>query len=61
MKAEKYDLFIKLIPDQTGYLSTLDRTAMFDSDIYLSFIDSPDNYIEVTEEEYLEFKEKEQN
>lgn len=48
--------YIELIPEEGYHLSNKDKTEMYEGFIYLGKYDSPDNYIEVTKEDYEEWK-----
>lgn len=52
MRVEKTDLFTIIHPDEGYKLSNLDKTEMCEGSVYLGIYDSPDNYTEVTIEEY---------
>lgn len=64
MKIQKNDYFTYITPDINKHFSNLDKTEMYEGTLYLGKNDSPENYIEVTEEEYqayLKAKEEEHN
>ena len=56
MKIETKKTFTIIIPEEGYHLSNIDKTEMYEGFIYLGKYDSPDNYIEVTNEEYEEWK-----
>lgn len=56
MIIEEKTNYIKLAPSVGFHLSNTDKTEMYEGFIYLGKYDSPDNYIEVTDEEYEEWK-----
>ena len=56
MRIEQKTNYIELIPEEGYHLSNKDKTEMYEGFIYLGKYDSPDNYIEVTNEEYEEWK-----
>ena len=56
MKIEQKTNYIELIPEEGFHLSNTDKTEMYEGFIYLGKYDSPDNYIDVTNEEYEEWK-----
>ena len=60
MKIEQKTNYIELIPEEGFHLSNTDKTEMYEGSIYLGKYDSPDNYIEVTNEEYEEWKRQEE-
>lgn len=60
MRIENTDLFTIIHPDEGHKLSNLDKTEMCEGSVYLGIYDSPENYIEVTIEEYNEWRNKEQ-
>lgn len=49
--------YIKLIPSEGCHLSNTNKTEMYEGFIYLGKYDSANNYIEVTNEEYEEWKQ----
>lgn len=60
MTIEEKTRYIKLIPSVDYHLSNKDKTEMYEGFIYLGKYDSPDNYIEVTNEEYEEWKRQQE-
>lgn len=58
MRIEKTDLFTVIHPDEGYKLSNLDKTEMYEGSVYLGIYDSPDNYTEVTIEEYSDWLNK---
>ena len=60
MKIEQKTNYIELIPEEGYHLSNKDKTEMYEGFIYLGKYDSPDNYIEVTNEEYEEWKRQQE-
>ena len=60
MRAEQKTNYIELIPEKGYHLSNKDKTEMYEGYIYLGKYDSPDNYIEVTNEEYEEWKRQQE-
>lgn len=50
MTIEKYKEFTKIIPGEGMFLALKDLSQIYDGEIYLSQLDSSDNYIEVNEE-----------
>ena len=56
MKTEQKTNYIELIPEEGYHLSNKYKSEMYEGFIYLGKYDSPDNYIEVTNEEYEEWK-----
>lgn len=52
--------YIELIPEKGFHLSNIDKTEIYEGFIYLGKYDSPDNYIEVTNEEYEEWKRQQE-
>lgn len=60
MRIEKTDLFTVIHPDENYKLSNLNKTDMYEGSVYLGIYDSPDNYTEVTIEEYNSWLNKEE-
>lgn len=60
MIIEEKTNYIKLTPSEGFHLSNTDKTEMYEGFIYLGKYDSPDNYIEVTNEEYEEWKRQQE-
>ena len=58
MTIEQKTNFIKLTPEEGYYLSNTDKSEMYEGSIYLGKYDLPENYIEVPNEEYDEWKIK---
>ena len=56
MIIEEKTNYIKLTPSVGFHLSNTDKTEMYEGFIYLGKYDSIENYIEVTNEEYEEWK-----
>ena len=56
MIIEQKTNFIKLTPEEGFHISKADRSNMYEGFIYLGKYDAPENYIEVTNEEYEEWK-----
>ena len=56
MIIEEKTNYIKLIPSEGFHLSNTNKTEMYEGFVYLGKYDTPDNYIEVTNEEYEEWK-----
>ena len=56
MTIEEKTNYIKLIPSDGYHISKIDKTEMYEGFIYLGKYDSIENYIEVTNEEYEEWK-----
>ena len=56
MKIEQKTNYIELIPEEGYHLSNKDKTEMYEGFVCLSKYDSPENYIEVTNEEYEKWK-----
>lgn len=61
MVIQKTNLFTVLIPALGYKISRVDKSEMYESTIYLGKYDSPNNYIEVTNLEYNDWKEKKEN
>ena len=57
MIIEQKTNFIKLTPEEGFHISKADRSDMYEGFIYLGKYDLPENYIEVTAEEYEEWKQ----
>lgn len=51
---------IKLTPTQGMHLKNIITNDIAEGVVYLGKLDSPDNYIEVTEEEYQTFLKKQE-
>jgi hypothetical protein len=61
MKVTTNKYFTYLTPDTDKHISNVDKTEMYEGQVYLGKNDLPENYIEVTEQEYQEWKlQKEQ-
>ena len=45
----------KLTPSENMHLKNINTGDIYEGAIYLGIYDSPDNYVEVTEEEYQEW------
>ena len=60
MKIEQKTNYIELIPDEGCHLSNKEKTEMYEGFIYLGKYDSVDNYIEVTNEEYEDWKRQQE-
>ena len=60
MRIEQKTNYIELIPEEGYHLSNKDKSEMYEGFIYLGKYDSPDNYIEVTNEEYEEWKRQQE-
>ena len=60
MRIEQKTNYIELIPEEGFHLSNTDKTEMYEGFIYLGKYDSPDNYIEVTNEEYEEWRRQQE-
>lgn len=58
MTIEQKTNFIKLTPEEGYHLSNTDKSEMYEGSIYLGKYDLPENYIEVPNEEYDEWKIK---
>lgn len=56
MTIEQKTNYIKLIPTPSFHISKADRSEMYEGFIYLGKYDLPENYIEVSAEEYEEWK-----
>ena len=56
MKIEQKTNYSKLTPSEGYHLSNKDKTEMYEGYICLGKYDSANNYIEVTNEEYEEWK-----
>ena len=56
MVIEQKTNYIELIPEKDYHLSNKDKSEMYEGYICLGKYDSPENYIEVTNEEYDEWK-----
>lgn len=56
MTIEQKTNYIKLTPEEGFHISKADRSDMYEGFIYLGKYDLPENYIEVTAEEYEEWK-----
>lgn len=50
MKIIKEKHFTRLIPEEGYCLASQDLSVIFEGEIFLSFLDSPSNYIEISEE-----------
>lgn len=57
MRIEQKTNYIELIPEEGYHLSNKDKTEMYEGFIYLGKYDSANNYIEVTKEDYKEWKQ----
>ena len=57
MTIEQKTNYIKLTPTPGFHLSKADRSEMYEGFIYLGKYDLPENYIEVSAEEYEEWKQ----
>lgn len=60
MRIEQKTNYIELIPEEGYNLSNKDKTEMYEGFIYLGKYDSANNYIEVTNEEYEEWKRQQE-
>lgn len=60
MRTEQKTNYIELIPEEGYHLSNTDKSEMYEGFIYLGKYDSPNNYIEVTNEEYEEWKRQQE-
>ena len=60
MIIEQKTNYIELIPEEGYHLSNKDKTEMYEGFIYLGKYDSANNYIEVTNEEYEEWKRQQE-
>ena len=60
MRIEQKTNYIELIPEEGYHLSNKEKTEMYEGFIYLGKYDSPDSYIEVTNEEYEEWKRQQE-
>ena len=56
MKIEVKELFTVITPEEGCKISNLDKTEMYEGSLYLGKYDTPENYIEVTNTEYEEWK-----
>lgn len=56
MVIEQKTNYIELTPEKGYHLSNKDKSEMYEGYICLGKYDSPENYIEVTNEEYDEWK-----
>ena len=56
MVIEQKTNYIKIIPAEDYHISKADRSDMYEGFICLGKYDSPENYIEVTNEEYDKWK-----
>lgn len=56
MIIEQKTNFIKLTPAEGYHISKVDRSDMYEGFIYLGKYDLPENYTEVSTEEYEEWK-----
>ena len=56
MRIEQKTNYIELIPEEGYHLSNKDKTEMYEGYICLGKYDSANNYVEVTNEEYEEWK-----
>lgn len=60
MKINQTKIFTVITPEDGFKLSTLDKSQMYEGEIYLGKYDSADNYIEVTVAEYEEWIKSQQ-
>lgn len=58
MIIEQKTNFIKLTPEEGFHISKADRSDMYEGFIYLGKYDVPENYIEVSDSEYEEWKRR---
>lgn len=58
MIIEQKTNYIELTPEKGYHLSNTDKSEMYEGYICLGKYDSPENYIEVTNEEYEEWNIK---
>lgn len=58
MRLEHKELFDVLYPSEGMYIALIDLSVAFEGELYLSPLDSIDNYIEVTDEEYNKINNK---
>ena len=56
MIIEQKTNFIKLTPEEGFHISKADRSDMYEGFIYLGKYDLPENYIEISAEEYEVWK-----
>ena len=61
MRTEQKTNYIELIPEEGYHLSNKDKTEMYEDYICLGKLDSKDNYIEVSNEEYKEWKRQQED
>ena len=60
MIIEEKTNYIKLTPSEGFHISNKDKTEIYEGFIYLGKYDSVENYIEVTNEEYEEWKRQQE-
>ena len=60
MRTEQKTNYIELIPEEGYHISNKDKTEMYEGYICLGKLDSKSNYIEVTNEEYEEWKRQQE-
>lgn len=51
MRTRITDKFIELIPDEGKFIANSEMTEVYEGNIYLSLLDSTDNYVEIDEEQ----------
>lgn len=56
MKVTTNQYFTYLTPDTNKHISNVDKTEMYEGQVYLGKYDTEFNYIEVTHEEYEAWK-----
>lgn len=49
-----------MIPNKNKHFKNIKTNDIYEGTIYLGIYDSPDNYVEVTEEEYQEYLAKQE-
>ena len=60
MKIEQKTNYIELIPEEGYHISNTNKTEMYEGFIYLGKYDSANNYIEVSNDEYEEWKRQQE-
>lgn len=60
MIIEEKTNYIKITPSEGFHLSNINKTEMYEGFIYLGKYDLPKNYIEVTKEDYEEWKRQQE-
>lgn len=53
------EIIVRKLVSSTGYFRRVETGEVYEGDLYLGKYDAPENYEEITEEEYAEAKNQE--